>query len=96
MKNATHSSPKLTQVSKLFKDAPIAALESDAHGALRFLTNLRSSKGEHPRMANLCFVRAFGAIASVIAGRPVALGEHWSLAGLSDPVTAAAACMELS
>ena len=96
MKNATQSSPELTQVSKLFKDAPIAALESDAHGAPRFLTNLRSSKVEHPRMGNLCFVRAFGAIASVIAGRPVALGEHRSLAGLSDPVTAAAAYMELS
>ena len=113
MKNATQSSPELTQVAKLTEDAPIAmmttmqndeamascpmaAMESDAHGALWFLTGLRSSKAEHPRVANLCLVRAFGAIASVIAARPVALGEHRSLAGLSDPVTAAAAYMELS
>ena len=113
MKYATQSCPELTQVAKLFKDAPIAmmttmqndealasrpmaAMESDAQGALWFLTDLRSSKAEHLRVVNLCLLRAFGAIASVIAGRPVALGEHRSLAGLSDPVTAAAAYMELN
>ena len=113
MKNATQSSPELTQVAKLTEDAPIttmttthndeamasrsmAAMESDAHGALWFLTGLRSSEVEHPRLANVCLVRKLAAIASVIAGRPVALGEHRSLAGLSDPETAVAACIELS
>ena len=36
-------------------------------------------------------VRALGVIASVIAGRPVAMGEHGSFNGLSNPVPAAAA-----
>ena len=35
-------------------------------------------------------VRAFGMIASVIAGRPVALGEHGSHTALSAPTRAAA------
>lgn len=36
-------------------------------------------------------VRAFGMIASVIAGKPVAMGEHGSHTGLSSPTPAAAA-----
>ncbi len=33
-------------------------------------------------------VRAFGVIASVIAGKPVAMGEHGSHTGLSTPAPA--------
>ena len=88
--------PTTMQNDEAMASRPMAAMESDAHGALWFLTDLRSSKVEHLRVANLCLVRAFEAIASVIAGRPVALGEHGSLAGLSDPMTAFAACVELS
>jgi general stress protein 26 len=144
------------QTGEAMVSRPMAALEMDAHGALWFLTDLRSSKVEHLRVVNLCFVdmahgayvslsggaemdtdrerikrlwtplakpwfpegpdssnlallkfvpdaadywdgpnskmvRAFGIIASVIAGRPVAMGEHGSLTGLSDSVPAAAA-----
>ena len=36
-------------------------------------------------------VRAFGALASALAGKPVAQGDHGSLTGLSTPVKAAGA-----
>ncbi len=135
---------------------PMAALEMDAQGALWFFTDLRSSKVEHLRVANLSFtdtdratyvslsgrgeidtdrgrihrlwtslakpwfpdgpespnlamlkfvpdavdywdgpnskmVRAFGMLASVVAGRPVAVGEHGSHTGLSAPASVAGA-----
>jgi general stress protein 26 len=131
---------------------PMAVLEMDAQGALWFFTDLRSSKVEHLRVANLSFtdsgratyvslsghgeidtdrgriqrlwtsfakpwfpdgpdsthlallkfvpdaadywdgpnsrmVRAFGAIVSVVAGKPWAMGEHGSHTGLSAPVS---------
>ena len=143
------------QSAEAMASRPMAALEMDAHGALWFLTDLRSSKVEHLRVVNLCFVdmahgayvslsgraemdtdrqrikrlwtplakpwfpegpdssnlallkfvpdaadywdgpsskmvRAFGIIASVIAGKPIAMGEHGSHTGLSDPAPAAA------
>lgn len=127
---------------------PMAALEMDAHGALWFYTDVRSSKVEHLRVANLSFsdtdhgtyvslsgrgeidtdrahiqrlwtamakpwfpegpdspdlvllkfvpdtaayweaphnkmVRVFGAIASVIASKPVGMGEQGVHTGLS-------------
>ena len=129
---------------------PMAVLEMDASGALWFFTDLRSSKVEHLRVANLSFtdqaqgiyvsisgrgeidtnrahigrlwtasvkpwfpdgpdsanlallrfvpdaadywdapsskmVRAFAVIASAVAGKPVAMGEHGSHTGLSSP-----------
>ncbi len=136
-----------------FASRPMAVLEMDAQGALWFFTDLRSSKVEHLRVANLTFtdaghaiyvslsgrgeidtdrpriqrlwtafakpwfpdgpespnlallkfvpdavdfwdgpnskmVRAFGVLASVLAGKPVAMGEHGSHAGLSAPSAA--------
>ncbi len=133
---------------------PMAVQEMDAQGALWFFTDLRSSKLERLRVANLSFtdmakgdyvslsgrgeidtdrgriqrlwtvlakpwfpdgpdssnlallkfvpdvadywdgpnstmVRAFGVIASVISGKPVAMGEHGSHTGLSAPTRAA-------
>ena len=133
---------------------PMATLEMDANGALWFFTDLRSSKVEHPRVANLSFtdmaheayvslsgrreidtdrgrierlwtalakpwfpdgpdspdlallkfipdaadywdapnskmVRAFGVIASMLAGKPIAMGEHGSHTGLSSAASAA-------
>ena len=127
---------------------PMTVLEMDADGALWFFTDLRSSKVEHLRVANLSFtdeahgtyvslsgrgeidmdrahierlwtvfakpwfpdgpdspnlallkfvpdaadywdspnskmVRAFGVIASIVAGKPIAMGEHGSLNALS-------------
>jgi general stress protein 26 len=127
---------------------PMAALEMDAGGALWFFTDLRSSKVEHLRVANLGFsdtshgtyvslsgrgeidtdrgrierlwtsfakpwfpdgpdspnlallkfvpdsadywdapnsrmVRAFGVLASIVAGKPIAMGEQGSHTGLS-------------
>lgn len=135
---------------------PMAALEMDAHGALWFFTDLRSSKVEHLRVANLSFtdprhgtyvslsgrgeidtdrgrierlwtafakpwfpdgpdspnlallkfipdaadywdaphskmVRAFGVIASMVAGKPIAMGEHGSHTGLSSGASSAGA-----
>jgi len=135
---------------------PMAVLEMDAGGALWFFTDLRSSKVEHLRVANLAFTdtahgtyvslsgrgeididrgrierlwtafakpwfpdgpdspnlallkfvpdtadywdapnnrmaRAFSVIASVVAGRPIAMGEHGSHAGLSTAASAAGA-----
>lgn len=135
---------------------PMAALEMDASGALWFFTDLRSSKVEHLRVANLGFtdgakgtyvslsgrgeidtdrarmarlwtplakpwfpdgpespnlallrfvpdladywdapnsrmVRAFSVIASMVAGKPVAMGDHGSLIGLSSPAPFAGA-----
>jgi general stress protein 26 len=40
---------------------------------------------------NSRMVRAFGLLASVVAGKPVALGEHGSHTGLSDPALKAGA-----
>lgn len=133
---------------------PMATLEMDASGALWFFTDLRSSKVEHLRVANLSFtdpahgtyvslsgrgeididrahiarlwtafakpwfpdgpdspnlallkfipdtadywdapnskmVRAFGVLASIVAGKPVAMGEHGSHTGLSSAALAA-------
>lgn len=133
---------------------PMAALEMDASAALWFYVDLRSSKVEHLRVANLAFtdiakgtyvslsgrgeidtdrgrierlwtayakpwfpdgpesptlallkfipdaadywdapnnmmVRAFGAIASMVAGKPIAMGEHGSHSGLSSKASAA-------
>ncbi|OYU92467.1 MAG: stress protein [Burkholderiales bacterium PBB5] len=127
---------------------PMAALEMDASGAIWFFTDLRSSKVEHLRVANLSFtdlangtyvslsgraevdtdrahitrlwtafakpwfpdgpdspnlallkftpnaadywdapnskmVRAFGMVASIVAGKPIAMGEHGSHTDLS-------------
>jgi len=127
---------------------PMAALEMDASGALWFFTDIRSSKVEHLRVANLSFtdqahgtyvslsgrgtidtdrgrierlwtafakpwfpegpdspnlallkfvpdaadywdapnskmVRAFGIIASIVAGKPIGMGEHDSATELS-------------
>jgi general stress protein 26 len=127
---------------------PMAVLEMDEQGALWFFTDLRSSKVEHLRVANLAFtdvahgtyvslsgrgeidtdrahikslwtafakpwfpegpdspnlallkfvpesadywdapnskmVRSFGVLASIVAGKPVGMGEHGSLSGLS-------------
>jgi general stress protein 26 len=134
----------------------MAALETHASGALWFFTDLRSSKVEHLRVANLSFsdlspgtyvsllgrgeihtvrahierlwtafakpwfpdgpdspnlallkfvpdaadywdaphskmVRAFSVIASVVAGKPIAMGEHGSHTGLSSAAPDAAA-----
>ncbi len=134
---------------------PMTALEMDASGALWFFTDLRSSKVEHLRVANLSFtdaahgtyvslsgrgeidtdrerikslwtafakpwfpdgpdspnlallkfipdaadywdapnskmVRAFGVLASIVAGKPVAMGEHGSFTGLSSAASASA------
>lgn len=133
---------------------PMATLEMDANGALWFFTDLRSSKVEHLRVANLSFtdmahaayvslsgrreidtdrgrierlwtalakpwfpdgpgspnltqlkfipdaaaywdapnstmVSAFGVIASMVAGKPIAMGEHGSHTGLSSAASAA-------
>ena len=135
---------------------PMAALEMDEHGALWFFTDLRSSKVEHLRVANLSFtdaahstyvslsgrgeidtdrarierlwtnfakpwfpdgpestnlallkfvpdaadywdgpsskmVRAFSVLASVVAGKPLAMGEHGSHTGLSAAASKAGA-----
>ncbi len=132
---------------------PMAVLEMDASGALWFFTDIRSSKVEHLRVANLSFtdrghgtyvslsgrgeintdrvhierlwtafakpwfpdgpdspnlallkfipdaadywdapnskmVRAFGVIASMVAGKPVAMGEHGSHTNLSSSAAA--------
>jgi general stress protein 26 len=40
---------------------------------------------------NSSMVRAFGVLASVVAGKPVAMGEHGSHAGLSDTAASAEA-----
>jgi general stress protein 26 len=53
---------------------PMAALEMDAGGALWFFTNLRSSKVEHLRVANLAFA-------------DVAQGTYVSLSGRGEIVT---------
>jgi general stress protein 26 len=133
---------------------PMAALEMDAGGALWFFIDLRTSKVEHLRVANLSFadlahgtyvslsgrgeidtdrgrierlwsasairwmpdgpdspnlallkfvpdaadywdepnssmIRAFGVIASMVAGKPVAMGEQGSLTGLSSGASGA-------
>ena len=133
---------------------PMAVLEMDAGGALWFFTDLRSSKVEHLRVANLSFtdpgqgnyvslsgrgeidtdrahikrlwtafakpwfpdgpdspnlallkfipdaadywdapnskmVRAFGVLASIVAGKPVAMGEHGSHTQMSADASAA-------
>jgi len=132
---------------------PMATLEMDANGAHWFFTDLRSSKVEHLRVANLSFtdmaheayvslsdrreididrgrierlwtalakpsfpdrpgspnlaqlkfipdaaaywdapnrmVSAFGVIASMVAGKPIAMGEHGSHTGLSSDASAA-------
>ena len=62
------------QTGEAMASRPMAALEMDAHGALWFLTDLRSSKVEHLRMVNLCFVDT----------------AHGSHTGLSDPTPVAA------
>ncbi len=128
---------------------PMAALEMDANGAIWFFTDVRSSKVEHLRVANLSFtdmddgtyvslsgrgeidtdrarikqlwtpmakpwfpdgpdspnlallkfvpdaadywdapnskmVRAFSTLVSVVAGKPIGMGDHGSHTGLSD------------
>jgi general stress protein 26 len=133
---------------------PMAVLEMDEQGALWFFTDLRSSKVEHLRVAQLCFTdadratyvalsgrgeidtdrgrtqrlwtsyakpwfpdgpestnlallkfvpeaadywdgpnskmaRAFGMLAAVVSGKPVALGEHGTHDGLSAPAVVA-------
>jgi general stress protein 26 len=133
---------------------PMAVLEMDAEGALWFFTDLRSSKVDHLRVANLGFtdpargtyvslsgrgeihtdrahiqrlwtafakpwfpdgpesanlgllkfvpdaadywdapnsrmVRTFGVIASIVAGKPIAMGEHGSHTDLSSGPLAA-------
>lgn len=75
---------------------PMAALEMDEHGAIWFLTDRRSSKVECLHAANYwdgpnsTMVRAFGMIASVIAGKPVGMGEYGTHTGLSAPAPASA------
>ena len=133
---------------------PMAVLEMDASGALWFFTDLRSSKVEHLKVANLSFtdmdkgtyvsisgrgeihtdrehikrlwtpfakpwfpqgpdspelgllkfvpdaadywdspnskmVRGFGVLASIVAGKPIGMGEHGSHAGLSEDASVA-------
>jgi hypothetical protein len=70
MKTETQANAELAHIARLIEDMPFAMMATvEADGALAS----RPSK----------MVRAFGVIASTVAGKPIAMGEHGSHIGLS-------------
>lgn len=82
---------------------PMYALEMDASGASWFFTDTRSSKVERLRVANLAFtdlddswdapnskmMRAVSDLVSIVAARPIGMGEQGSHEGLPGGVVSA-------
>ena len=75
MKIATQPSPELMHVAKLIEDIPIA-----------MLTTVQDDEAISSRPMAVLEMDAQGALwflASTIAGKPIAMGEHGSHTGLS-------------